>query len=94
MRLHPAARVLPFTHQGPFVTSGDGGILCFDAHHAHVSHDEGRTWQSHPVVADVQRYQPSTENALLRTRDGTVIAAWINLAEKQFAPGWQWGGGA
>lgn len=94
MRLHPAARVLPFTHQGPFVTSGDGGILCFDAHHAHVSHEEGRTWQSHPFVADVQRYQPSTENALLRTRDGTVIAAWINLAEKQFAPGWQWGGGA
>jgi sialidase-1 len=93
MQVHPAARVLPFTHQGPFVTTGAGGVLCFDAHHAHVSHDEGQNWASYPFVADTGRYQPSTETALLRTRGGTVIAAWINLAEKQFAPGWQWSGG-
>ncbi|MEZ5414695.1 MAG: exo-alpha-sialidase [Opitutaceae bacterium] len=93
MDLHPAARVLPFRHQGPFVTRGDGGILCFDAAAAHISHDEGLTWTAYPFVTDASRFQPSTENALLRTRAGTVIAAWINLAEKQFAPGWQWGGG-
>ncbi|MCC6415574.1 MAG: exo-alpha-sialidase [Opitutaceae bacterium] len=93
MHLHPAARVLPFRHQGPFTTRKDGGILCFDAASSHVSHDDGATWTSHPFVADSQRFKPSTETALLRTRAGTVIAAWINLAEKQFAAGWQWGGG-
>lgn len=93
MHLHPAAHVLPFAHQGPFVTTGDGGVLCFDAQHAHVSRDEGNTWTSHPFVSDPARFKPSTENALLRTATGTVIAAWINLVEKQFATGWQWGGG-
>ncbi|MCF7686826.1 MAG: exo-alpha-sialidase [Cephaloticoccus sp.] len=93
MQIHPAAQRLPFDRQGPFVTTGDGGVLCFDAQGAYVSQDEGITWETRPLIVDPTHYQPSTETALLRTRQGTVIAAWINLAEKQYAPGWQWGGG-
>lgn len=92
MQLHPQAKRLPFAHQGPFVTTGDGGVLCFDDKHAHHSVDEGVTWESHPLFAEEAPFQPSTERALLRTRDGTIIAGWINLAEKQHAPDFRWGG--
>ncbi len=92
MQLHPQAERLPFAHYGPFVTTGDGGVLCFDAHHAHRSQDEGATWESFPLFADPQKYRTSIERSLLRTRDGTTIAAWVNLEEKQHAEEFRWGG--
>ncbi len=90
--LHPAGETLPFQHQGPFVTTGDGGVLCVNAQHALVSHDEGRTWQKHPLFSDPRKYEVSNERTLLRTRDGVVIAAWMNLREKHNAEGFRWGG--
>jgi sialidase-1 len=90
--LHSAGQPLPFAHQGPFVTTGDGGVLCVDAQHALVSHDEGRTWQQHPLFKDPQKYEVSNERALLRTHDAVVIAAWMNLKEKHNAEGFRWGG--
>ena len=92
LQLHPAAARLPFQHLGPFVTTGAGGVLCIDASHAHVSHDEGGTWTSLPLFREPDRFKASDERALLRTRQGTVIAAWVNLAEKSHAPGFRWGG--
>lgn len=89
--LHPRALPLPFTHQGPFVTTGDGGVLCVEAQHALASRDEGRTWTSRPIFRDQARYAISNERALLRTRDGVVIAAWMNMEEKKSPPGWNWG---
>ena len=50
--LHPKASALPFTHQGPFVTTSDGGVLCIDTKNALHSTDEGRTWNSTPLFAD------------------------------------------
>ena len=47
--LHPQASPLPFTHQGPFVTTGDGGVLCVDDQNALCSRDEGQTWDSTPI---------------------------------------------
>ena len=38
--LHPKASVLPFTHQGPFVTTADGGTLCIDLKNALRSTDQ------------------------------------------------------
>ncbi len=90
--LHPKAAALPSDHQGPFVTTGDGGILCFDAQNAHVSHDEGKTWEAHPLFRDTKKFGPSYERALLRTREGVIIAAFINLPEKTFTKGFKWGG--
>ena len=89
--LHPLATALPFTHQGPFVTTADGGVLCVDALHALRTGDEGRTWSSTPIFPDGQQYRISNERALLRTRSGAVIAAWMNLNEKKSPLGWNWG---
>lgn len=90
--LHPKAAPLAFAHQGPFVTTGDGGVLCVDAKNALRSSDEGKTWSATPVFADPAKYTISNERALLRTRDGVIIAAWMNLSEKKTPPGWNWGG--
>lgn len=89
--LHPQASPLPFTHQGPFVTTGDGGVLCVDDQNSLCSRDEGQTWDSTPIFRDEQKYRISNERALLRTRQGVVIAAWMNLREVKSPPGWNWG---
>lgn len=91
LTLHPQAAPLPFSHQGPFVTTGDGGVLCVDAEHALRSRDEGQTWTATPVFRDEKKFRISNERALLRTRDGVVIAAWMNLKEMKSPPGWNWG---
>jgi len=91
LTLHPKAEALPFTHQGPFVTTADGGVLCVDARNALSSRDEGRTWTSTPVFREPKKFNISNERALLRTRDGVVIAAWMNGAERTTSPGWNWG---
>lgn len=92
LQLHPAAKPLPTEQQGPFVTTGEGGILCIDAQHAWRSDDEGKTWKRHSLFREADRYQVSNERALLRTREGVVIAAWMNLKERSTTPGFQWGG--
>lgn len=91
MQLHPQAERLPFAHQGPFVTTADGGVLCFDEHHAHRSHDDGISWDSFPLFTDPTKYRTSTERALIRTRSGTTIAAWINLEELKRGLNHDWG---
>lgn len=89
--LHPLAAPLPFAHQGPFVTTGDGGVLGVDAQQALHSRDEGRTWTATPIFRDQRKYRISDERALLRTRAGVVIAAWMNTQELKSPPGWNWG---
>lgn len=89
--IHPAGKVLPFAHQGPFVRAGDGSILCIDAKNALRSGDEGRTWKPSPLFADPARYSVSNERALLRTREGVIISAWMNSVEKKSPQGWNWG---
>lgn len=92
LAFHPAGERLPFSHQGPFVNLADGGVLTFDARHAQISHDEGRTWTAQPLFRQPEQFETSIERALLRTSRGTIIAAWINLAEKSHAPDFRWGG--
>lgn len=89
--LHPKAVPLPLAHQGPFVTTGDGGVLCVEAQTALHSRDEGKTWTATPIFRDPKRFRISNERALLRTRDGIVIAAWMNLSEQKSPAGWNWG---
>ncbi|WP_395749545.1 GDSL-type esterase/lipase family protein [Prosthecobacter sp.] len=89
--LHPKAAALPFTHQGPFVSTADGGVLCIDAKNALRSTDEGRTWSNTPLFADEKAFTVSNERALLRTREGVIISAWMNSAERKEPKGWHWG---
>ncbi|WP_170266963.1 GDSL-type esterase/lipase family protein [Brevifollis gellanilyticus] len=89
--LHPKASALPFPHQGPFVTAADGAALCFDAKDALRSTDEGATWTSTPLFATPEKFQTSNERALLRTREGVIIAGWMNMTERGQPKGWRWG---
>ena len=89
--LHPKAAALPFTQQGPFVTTADGGVLCMDAKNALRSGDEGRTWNSSALFAEPAKYSVSNERALLRTREGVILSAWMNGAERRQPKDWRWG---
>ena len=90
-QLHPKGSALPFAHQGPFVTTADGGVLCIDEKNALRSTDEGRTWSSTPLFAEPAKFAVSNERALLRTREGVIISAWMNGAERKQPKGWRWG---
>jgi sialidase-1 len=89
--LHPKAVALPFSHQGPFITTADGGVLCIDAKQAWSSTDEGKTWASSPLFSEPARFNVSNERALLRTREGMIVSAWMNGAERREPKGWRWG---
>jgi len=89
--LHPKASALPFTHQGPFVTTADDGVFCIDLKNALRSNDEVRTWTSIPLFADPAKFAVSNERALLRTREGVILSAWMNGAERQAPKIWHWG---
>ena len=89
--LHPKARALPFTHQGPFVATADGGVLGMDAKNAWRSDDEGRTWSASALFAEPEKFAVSNERALLRTREGVIVSAWMNGAERRQPKSWRWG---
>lgn len=89
--LHPKGSPLPFTHQGPFVATSDGGVLCIDSKNALRSSDEGRTWSSTALFAEPEKFSVSNERALLRTREGVIVSAWMNGAERKQPAGWHWG---
>lgn len=89
--LHPKASALPFAYQGPFVSTANGGVLCVDAKTALRSTDEGRTWDTTPLFAEPAKFTVSSERALLRTREGVIISAWMNLTERAQPKGWHWG---
>jgi lysophospholipase L1-like esterase len=89
--LHPKATALPFAHQGPFITTAEGGVLCIDAKNVLRSADEGRTWSSAALFAEPAKFSVSNERAVLRTREGVIISAWMNSAERKEPKGWHWG---
>lgn len=89
--LHPKGSSLPFSHQGPFVPTADGGVLCIDSKNALRSSDEGRTWTSTALFAEPEKFNASNERALLRTREGVIISAWMNGAGRKAPKGWRWG---
>ena len=78
---------LPTKLLGPFVHTTDGGILALDAKATFVSSDDGHTWsEPRPLFKDGIDITVSRERQLLRTRSGTLIAAFMNLNERH----WTW----
>ena len=94
IQMHPQGEALPFDHQGPFVTTGDGGVLAAGRSHTYASRDEGKTWKAYPLFQDNEKFQARDERALLRLRDGTVILAWMNDRQRQRGAPWGEGGEA
>lgn len=81
--LQEKVRSLGAAPQGPFVRAGDGAIWGVDAKGARVSLDEGKTWEP-KVIFDGAKFEASGERALLRTKEGVLLYAFLNLKEKVF----------
>ncbi len=85
--LAPSVEPLPTDKLGPFVRTSDGALLTIDATASYVSSDKGKTWsEPRPLLSDERNIKVSNERAVFRTRDGTIIAAFMNLAERH----WTW----
>ena len=84
--LHSRAEALPTDRLGPFVRLPEGGILAVEGNTVCRSDDEGRAWDTWPLFEGDGEFTVSNERALLCTREGTVILACMNYAEKV----WKW----
>jgi hypothetical protein len=80
----PRCRPLESPLMGPFVKLDDGRILAVDDRQAHVSDDGGRTWTARPLFAAADQFSCRGERTLLRTRDGTLVLAFLNMQEMVF----------
>ena len=82
--LHPKCEPLPSALMGPFVTLGDGGILAVDDQRVQISRDAGNTWSARPLFAEPDKFQCRGERVAFRTRDGTLLVAFLNVKEAVF----------
>ena len=85
--LDARVKSMPTDKLGPFVHTSSGDVLAIDATASDVSTDGGKTWSApRPLFTDGQNIEVSNERAVFRTRDGVIIAAFMNLAERH----WTW----
>ncbi len=84
--IHPKAIRLSTDVMGPFVTTGEGHILAVDKTESLLSKDGGESWEVRPLFPPDVDIEVSNERAILRTREGVLIAAFANLSEKA----WGW----
>ncbi|MBI5771715.1 MAG: exo-alpha-sialidase [Verrucomicrobia bacterium] len=83
LELQEKVRPLTLPHHGPFVHTGDGAILGVDPKGVVVSRDEGRTWEVKPIF-DSAKFEASGERAVLRTKEGVLLYAFLNRKEMVF----------
>lgn len=72
---------------GPFVKLDNGNILTVDGTDCIISSDNGKTWARRPVFEHPEKFLISDERALLRTNNGVIILAFMNLKERA---NWNW----
>jgi len=84
--IHPACRERAGLRMGPFVNMPDRSVLTIDSTRCLVSTDDGRTWKAFPIFKDTARFLIRMERALIRTRKGTLILAFMN--EKEHRRSW------
>lgn len=72
---------------GPFVKLEDGDILTVDGTDCVISGDEGKTWQRYPVFEKPESFLISDERAILKTSNGVIVLAFMNLKEMA---NWEW----
>lgn len=76
---------LPRLKMGPFVRLADGRLLTVEDTTCQISNDEGQTWHGSRIFDD-SKFKISQERALLRTRKGAIVAAFMNNVEEH----WTW----
>lgn len=79
----PRCSRLPTDLLGPFVKRGDGAVLAAGPQHASISRDNGRTWETRSLFRQPDRFESRGEGAMFRTRDGTVLFAFLNKKEQK-----------
>ena len=85
--LDARVKSLPSDKLGPFFHTSSGDVLAIDTTSSYISTDGGKTWSApRPLLSDRQDIKVSNERAVYRTREGTIIAAFMNLAERH----WTW----
>ena len=84
--VHPKCISLGIEPFGPFVLLGDGRILTVNENQALVSADNGKTWTASPLFPADSTAKTSGERALIRTRDGVIILAFLNAGDMV----WKW----
>lgn len=83
IQLQEKVRALTLPHHGPYVRTGDGAILGVGPKGASVSRDEGATWEERAIF-DLGRFEARAERALVRTREGVLVSAFLNRKELVF----------
>jgi sialidase-1 len=90
-RIHPKAKHLEGLPMGPFAILPDGKLITVEAAehatNALLSADDGRSWQKVPIFRDPSKFNIRYERALICTKSGTVIVAFMNMFE---LANWKW----
>ncbi|MCC6698399.1 MAG: exo-alpha-sialidase [Candidatus Hydrogenedentes bacterium] len=84
--IHPRVTWMKSLPSGPFVRCGNGAILGVSEREALISRDEGVSWETRPLFTQGQDLKVSSERALLRTANGVIILAFLDMAHAQ----WGW----
>jgi sialidase-1 len=72
---------------GPFISLPHGEILTIDGTKSLISKDQGKTWNGYSIFADPDKFSIRKERALIRTRKGVIILAFVNEKERA---NWNW----
>ena len=85
--LDPRVSEIPDLKMGPFVRLENGAILTVEDTKCLISSDEAKTWTEYEMFNQPGKYKISRERALLKTNNGTVILAFMNLEARK---NWNW----
>lgn len=85
--VQPKVTELEEMMMGPFVKLGNGDILTVDGTDCTISNDNGKTWQRYPVFENPEDFLFSDERAILKTSNGVIVLAFMNLKERA---NWNW----
>lgn len=77
----------PDLKAAPYVKLADGSALTVIDTAAYMTRDKGKTWSDPiPVIKDTEKFKVSNERALVRTPQGVIVLAFMNLKEQK----WGW----
>jgi Neuraminidase (sialidase) len=83
----PRVKEIESLKAAPYARLRDGSIVTVEGNFAHVTRDGGKTWdEPRPLFTSGQNLKVSNERVLLRTRNGVLILAFMNLADLK----WKW----
>ncbi len=83
VRLHPDVSVLNITKPGPWVLLSDGSILTVHNGYSYISSNNGLTWTTYNVFADVggMNLVMSGSKSFLQSNTGVIVLVFMNGGE-------------